>query len=321
MGSILGIGAGAGFVSALLFAVTTTGNPLAIVLYFVSPLPILIAGLGWNHRAALAAILVGGLILAIAFAPLAGGVYAAAVALPAWWFGYLLLLARTENATTEWYPIGRLLLWIAGLSAGLTVAGAVLLAGDYETFAAAFERAIITLDEANPQILSGIGSDDRTASIRDFARLMVLLAPPISAAAAVLINVVLIWAAARVCKASDRLPRPWPAIAAATMPLSGLAVLGVSLVGSVMLDQFAGLAARAFCAAMLMAYGLQGLATVHVLTVGLSGRGGILTGIYAVLALIPGWPVLALAVLGIADAVLGLRAKRNGALPPAISPT
>jgi hypothetical protein len=29
---------------------------------------------------------------------------------------------------------------------------------------------------------------------------------------------------------------------------------------------------------MLMAYGLQGLATVHVLTVGLSGRGGILAG-------------------------------------------
>jgi hypothetical protein len=106
MGSILGIGAGAGFVSALLFAVTTTGNPLAIVLYFVSPLPILIAGLGWNHRAALAVALVGGLILALAFTPLAGGVYAAAVALPAWWFSYLLLLARTENATTEWYPLG-----------------------------------------------------------------------------------------------------------------------------------------------------------------------------------------------------------------------
>jgi hypothetical protein len=74
------------------------------------------------------------------------------------------------------------LLWIAGLSAGLTVAGAVFLAGDYEAFAAAFERAIITLDETNPQILSGIGGDDRAASIRDFARLMVALAPPISAA-------------------------------------------------------------------------------------------------------------------------------------------
>ena len=51
MGSLLGIGAGAGLVSALLFAVVTTGNPLAIILYLVAPLPVLLAALGWNHRA------------------------------------------------------------------------------------------------------------------------------------------------------------------------------------------------------------------------------------------------------------------------------
>ena len=48
---IVGIGAAAGLVSALLFAVITTGNTIALLLYFVAPLPILLAALGWNHRA------------------------------------------------------------------------------------------------------------------------------------------------------------------------------------------------------------------------------------------------------------------------------
>jgi hypothetical protein len=321
MGSHLGIGAGAGFVSALLFAVTTTGNPLSIILYFVAPLPLLIAGLGWSHRAALIGALAGGLILGLAFTPLAGAVYLGAVALPAWWFGYLLMLSRGDEGATQWYPPGRLLLWIALLCAGLTVAGALFLSGDYQAFSEAFERAIVAINEANPQLLSGLGGEDRDRSVRDFASLMVLLAPPISAAAGVVIDVALIWAAARVCKASDRLARPWPAIASTAMPMSALAVLVVSVLGSFMFDQFVGLAARSCAAAMLMAFGLQGLASLHALTVGLSGRGGILAGVYAVLVLIPGWPVLALALLGVADAIFGLRARRAAALPPPRSST
>ena len=41
-----------------------------------------------------------------------------------------------------------------------------------------------------------------------------------------------------------------------------------------------------------MAYCLQGLAVIHVLTVGLAGRLGVLSGIYFALVMIPGWPAL-----------------------------
>ncbi len=141
MGSLLGIGAGAGFVSALLFAVVTTGNPLAIILYLVAPLPVLLAALGWNHRAGLAAALPAACIVGLAFSIPAGLLFSSASPLPAWWFAYLVLLARTEGATTEWYPLGRLLLWMVAISAMLTFVGALMLAADYDAFVAQFERA------------------------------------------------------------------------------------------------------------------------------------------------------------------------------------
>src|ERR1035438_5291786 len=42
------------------------------------------------------------------------------VGLPAWWLGYLALLARPASAIDpklEWYPVGKLVLWAALLSA------------------------------------------------------------------------------------------------------------------------------------------------------------------------------------------------------------
>ena len=49
------VGAGAGLVSALLFAVVAKATPLALLLFLLAPLPVLIVALGWDHRAGLVA--------------------------------------------------------------------------------------------------------------------------------------------------------------------------------------------------------------------------------------------------------------------------
>ena len=49
------IGVGAGVVTALLFASVASGALLSIFLFYLAPLPILIAALGWSHWAALVA--------------------------------------------------------------------------------------------------------------------------------------------------------------------------------------------------------------------------------------------------------------------------
>ncbi|MEA2345863.1 MAG: hypothetical protein QOF63_4032, partial [Thermoanaerobaculia bacterium] len=57
MTQILLIGIGAGVAAALLFASLASGSLFALLLFYLSPLPILIAALGWNYIAGLVAML------------------------------------------------------------------------------------------------------------------------------------------------------------------------------------------------------------------------------------------------------------------------
>ena len=52
MATLFLIGAGAGLVSAALFASAATATALAGVLFYLAPLPICLAGLGWGWMAA-----------------------------------------------------------------------------------------------------------------------------------------------------------------------------------------------------------------------------------------------------------------------------
>ena len=88
------IGVGAGAAAALLFASVASGSPLAVVLFYLAPLPILIAALGWSHYAALVAALAAAASLAAVFNSTLFIAFLIGIGLPAWWLGYLALLAR-----------------------------------------------------------------------------------------------------------------------------------------------------------------------------------------------------------------------------------
>src|SRR5687767_10387258 len=122
-------GVGAGLTSALLFAVTATRSPIGMLLLYVAPLPVLIAALGWNHRSGLVAVAAGALASTVVFRLEVGIAFAVGVALPAWWLAYLALLGRpTADGSLEWYPLGRLLLWLGACSAGIAFAVAFVVA-------------------------------------------------------------------------------------------------------------------------------------------------------------------------------------------------
>src|SRR5258708_4967420 len=111
MKQIVLIGLGAGTAAALLFASALSGAPSAVLLLLLAPLPILIVALGWSHWASLIAAATAAACLAVLGLDVPAA-FLIGVGLPAWWLGYLALLARPapEPHGHEWYPAGRLLL-------------------------------------------------------------------------------------------------------------------------------------------------------------------------------------------------------------------
>src|SRR5690348_13088052 len=84
----------AGCASALMFASIISGAPISLVLFYLAPLPPMVAALGWGPLAAT----IGGIAAATGLGAIFGLPYCIAfvlmVALPAWWLGHLTLLGR-----------------------------------------------------------------------------------------------------------------------------------------------------------------------------------------------------------------------------------
>ena len=322
MMQIVLIGLGAGAAAALLFASVVSGSLLSVPLLLVSPLPIMIAGLGWSHWAALTAALAGALALGVAFEPLSTVSFMAFAGLPGWWLSYLAMLARPAGngaAALEWYPPGRLLVWAALLGAFLVFVAIPHFGLDAESFRAgsrklfaAVLRAETGTPENAPLVVPGVSNAER---LLDF---FVATVPPTVAVVATLASAFNLWLAATVVRFSGRLKRPWPTVAAMTFPRPLIGVLAAAMLLS-FVDSLIGVAAGVLSASLLVAYGILGFAVLHAITRSMTSRFFLLTGVYmAVLVL--GWPVLALCLLGLIEAVVDLRTRIAATRgPPAVT--
>ncbi|WP_336487451.1 hypothetical protein [Methylobacterium nigriterrae] len=330
----LGIGIGAGLVSALLFGVLLKATPLAIVLYLLAPLPILIVGLGWSHKAALAAAVTGSLALALAVSPFLGLGFSAYLALPAWWLAYLALLGRPRtDGSLEWYPTGRLLGWTAATAALAFVAIAVIASPSYDAFQTqlrAMSASIVQIqtrgspsggakpDMAQPQGESPTESatgGQASPQPNEVADALARIAPALATQGLAVLLTLYLWAAARIVQISGRLPRPWPDLPATMMPR---AVLGL-LAASVLLGfapGYAGVLGMALAGSLSAAFALQGLCAFHDRSRGRVGRGALLFGLYLILFVTQGIALFALTLFGIADTALGLRRPHASAGKP-----
>jgi hypothetical protein len=311
------IGLGAGAAAALLFATVISGSLLSILLFYLSPLPILIAALGWSHWAGLVAALAAAAGLGLVFTPFLFITFLAAIGLPAWWLGYLALLGRpTTNGAggLDWYPAGHLVLWAALLGALVVTAAIIYLGPDEATFRAALRSGIERAFKVNrpsegaANDLPGIGSPER---LIDF---LVLLLPPAAAVLATLTNLLNLWIAGVIVRISGRLRRPWPELSAIRFPSYAPMLMAVAAVGS-FLPGILGTIAGVLMASLLIAYAVLGLAVLHAITRGMRARAFMLSGTYVVLAFF-GWPVLMIALLGLADSALDLRRRMSNPPPP-----
>ena len=309
----LAVGLGAGLVSALLFAVVATGSPLAVGLSLVAPLPIFIAALGWNHRAGLVAVAAGAAATALAFRPTAGLAFGLGWALPAWWLAYLALLGRPgDEGTLEWYPLGRVLGWIAAAAALITAAGIVALgSGDYDAYRDATRRSLEALlgsPAGSPQVAPVLppGGFSRAELVGGF----IAGFPTFLASSFTLILALNLWLAAKAVAISGRLSRPWPFIPATAMPRTALVALGGALLLA-FVPGYIGAFGLAVIGALGTAFALQGLAVMHDLTSGRPGRGFLLGTAYVFAFIVSQLALPLFALAGIADSAFRLRERRK----------
>jgi len=307
------VGIGAGLVSALLFAVVITGSPLAALLYSAAPLPIFIASLGWNHRSGLIATAAGALAIAVVLSPSGGIAFALIIGLPAWWIAYLALLARSDDqGAAEWYPLGNLLLWIAGTAALATIGSALVMTTDYEAYRTVISRMIENL--LNEMVRGRLIALPADVDVKDLAQNLAPAVPLGIGASFVTTITANLWLAGRAVKLSDRLPRPWPFIPSTTLPRRALLLLVGAAVASA-IDGFIGIAAMAFVGALLAAFMFSGLCLLHDISRGRAWRLPMLISVYVSLVVMQAVLTPLLAVAGLIDTAFGLR-KRAGLAPP-----
>jgi hypothetical protein len=318
---IVFIAIAAGAASALMFASIVSGALISLLLFYLAPLPLMVAAIGWGPLSAA----IGGILAAIGLGAIFGLPYCLAfaftVALPAWWLGHLALLGRpvtggvsSDNGAPpaapdiEWYPVGRILLWIAGFVTVTTMAALLTLGSDAASITGALRRfmlRILDLRDAAP-----------AADTDQWIEALVKIAPAAAAIVAMATLTLNLWLAAKITATSGRLHRPWPDLKSVALPPMTLAALCVAI-AFCFTGGLAAMLAEIITVALMMAYALTGFAALHTLTLSLQSRAFWLGCTYAIVVVFV-WPVIALVVLGLADAIFGIRQRYLQGRPPPI---
>lgn len=309
----------AGCASALMFASIISGAMISLLLFYLAPLPMMVAALGWGPAGAA----IGGLAASLGLGAIFGLPYLAAfaitVALPAWWLGHLALLGRTVAQpasapgapdTIEWYPVGRIIGWIAGLAALTTMAALFTLGSDAASITDGLRQGLM-------RVVGDTGTMPR-GDVEQLVNALASIAPSAAAIVAILTLTVNLWLAGKVAAMSGRLRRPWPNLNDISLPPMTLAALSLALAAG-FVGGLIGMIGQVASAALLMAYALHGLATLHTLTRAARHRNFILSSTYALLLMF-GWPILLVVGLGLADAVFNIRQRIGQRAKPPVAP-
>ena len=315
--AIVLIAIAAGSASALMFASMVSGELISVLLLYLAPLPLMVAALGWGPLCAT----IGGIAAAIALGALFGLPYCiafvVAIALPAWWLGHLALLGRptahqassgdgaAPTPVLEWYPVGRILLWIAGFAALTTMSVLLTLGTDAATITSVIGRGLMLIWHPDD-----VSNEETKRTIEALAS----IAPAAAAVVAMMTLTLNLWLAAKVTATSGRLHRPWPDLRSVALPPMTLAAFSLAI-AFCFIGGMPAILAQTVTAALMMAYALIGFAVLHTLTLALRNRPIWLSFTYVIVALFS-WLMLAMAALGLADAVFGLRQRYMRSKPP-----
>ena len=330
---------GAGAAAALLSMLVAQKTSFAVMMGFISPLPIMIAALGFGSFAGLIAVVVGAILVAVfdmrpeglvlvlptkaATAGLDLLVFAVSLGVPAWLLARLALLpppAPPVDPMTGVRPdeqrLGRILACAVGFAAAgvaLDFAVAITRQGGFAAFMAA------TTAKAEPLVKS-LFTEARPLpkgiDAHEIAVAITWVQMPLMAGADVVLLVFNLWLAARIAQTSGLLTAAWPDLPRFTRVPRALALVLAVALGLGFAGGIVGMMSLIVSGALLMAFALQGLAVIHQTTRGKSVRTPLLIIVYLSLALLMPWLLVIYGLLGLADSAFAFRDREKPPAPP-----
>jgi hypothetical protein len=290
---------GCGGLAACLYLAATLGTPGALLLVYLTQLPLFVAGLWLGAGAAAIAGLTGALVLLLTSDLFGATVFIALNAVPVTVLIRRALLARRQpDGTLLWYPPGLLTAWLTGIAlAG--IAAAMLLFGGPAGLQGALGGLI---GEALNRAARG-----PIAYRADIVAAIAAITPGIIAVSWLTTTIANAALAQGLVARFGANWRPSPDLVGLSLPLWLPAALTLSALAT-----FAGGAARFVGINVMLAlsvpFCLAGLAVLHAAARRLAQPAIALVCFYTVAALF-GWPFLMVAVLGLLESWLGLRRR------------
>jgi hypothetical protein len=308
------IGVASGLVSALLYYSAARGGlALGLLLLLLTPLPSLLAGLGWGWLPATVGALTGSLVMAVAGNVGFAAGYGLALGVPAVLIAYLAYLSRPDPqdaSARQWYPAGHLLAAMALYAGALPVLVLPLIGGSYEglraTAVEVFGRFSAT---SAPELGLKPLTEPQIEALSDF---VVTATPGAIAVYWLAIMTLNVYLAGRIARASGHLGRDWPDLPAMAYPTGFPLLLALALLASLG-PGVIGIAGTSFTGALLLAYLLAGLALAHFIV--RHRARWVLWILYASLLLFEPYAAILVAMAGLVDPIFKLK-RRFGAPPP-----
>jgi hypothetical protein len=291
--------AGCGGLAACFYLAATFGAPGALLLVYMTQLPLFVAGLWLGVGAAAIAGLTGAVVL-LASSDLIGAlVFAGLNAVPvAVLVRQALLARRRADGTLDWYPPGLLAAWLTAFAlAG--IAAALLLFGG----AGGLQAALRSTIDAVLDRLARAPLPERDRAVAAIAA----ITPGIVAASWIATAIANAALAQGVLARFGANWRPSPDLVSLSLPIWLPIALGLAaaatLAGGAL--QFIGINVML---ALSVPFCLAGLAVLHAAARRLAQPAIALVCFYTFAALF-GWPFLLVAVLGLLESWLGLRRR------------
>lgn len=307
--STLPIGLGAGLASAALFAALVGGSVLALPLFFLTPVPLALAALGWGTTTGLVAGAIAVAGAGFGLGTSATVAIALAFVVPTLVAAHLAGLARIVDpgdpaSAVEWYPLGRVLVAIAATVALGTIVGGIVSGYDPEATTA---QILDLYREAMVDGGAGTPSAHDIGRIEPFVRGVVRLMPAVFPAFGVGTLVFDLWAAARIVRKSGRLVRPAEDLTAVELPVAAGLVFAAAL-ALAFVDGPIGLVAEVVAGALFIAHTVIGFAVLHALARRSEAKIIILAFVYGLIFLFT-IPIALVALVGLVEPHLGLRRR------------